>query len=317
MPRVEPTEVTSEESQQQLDAQESMESNLLDKIKGGDVVKSLDLPDDAKPDVQGGNQEEDQPDDTSSEEEQFDGQEGEQDDLDEEVVPKSKIQPRIDRLTSQIKMLEQRLAEKEEASTPGDDTQRRLDAMSENDLEDTLTQVRLAKEKSRDDDAKLLELVRLERQIEKTIVQAPQKFVQKQVKEFNNAAGRLQSEGDITEANSAKVMEIAKDIYGRYPKLSKQVDGQAMALELAVAHYKELNKTTTVRTQSKNLKGQLNTLKKRTLLDTKTRQAGGDKVNLDRLRNNAMTGTMKDKEKFAHNDPRFKIDAMIPDHLKG
>jgi hypothetical protein len=308
MPQVNPTEITSEESQKQLEAQESLQENILDKIKGGDVFKSLDLPEEEP-------QEEANlskiPNKVEPEEEPEETQEPE-----EEVIPKSKIQPRIDRLTSQIKMLEQRLAEKESAA-PVDDTQRKLDNMSEVELEDTLTQLRVAKEKARDDDAKLLEIIKLERQVERTIASAPQKFVQNQVKEFNRAVERLSGDGDITDANGQKVLEIAKDIYTRYPKLSKQVDGQAMALELAVAHYKELSKTSSVKTDTQNLKAQVNNLKKKTLLDTKTLKTGGDKVNLDKLRSSALTGTMKDKERFAQNDPRFKIDQMIPDFLKG
>jgi hypothetical protein len=315
MPQVNPTEITSEESKQQLEAQETLHKNVLDKIKGGNVVnevfKSLELPEDKQGEVEKKVEEEPEVQDEAQEE----PTQGE--DVEEEVIPKSKIQPRIDSLTAKIKLLEQRLAEKETAAAPVDDTQRKLDGMSEGELEDTLTQVRVAKEKARDDDNKLLELVRLERQIEKTIVQAPQRFVQNQVREFNRAAERLSAEGDITEANSPKILEIAKEIYGRYPKLSKQLDGQAMALELAVSHFKELNKTSTTKTEAQNLKAQVNTLKKKTMLDTKSIKAGGEKVALDKLRSNALTGTLRDKEKFAQNDPRFKIDQMIPDFLKG
>lgn len=318
MPQVNPTEVTSEESQRQLDAQESMQADLMNKIKGGEVFKSLDLPEDPVPANKPEPKEEVKETEQEPEEEQAQEEtEEETQDVEEEVIPKSKIQPRIDQLTSKIKLLEQKLAEKETASAPVDDTQRKLDAMSESELEDTLTQVRVAKEKAREDESKLLELVRLERQVEKTIIQAPQKFVQNQVKEFQNTAARLVGDGEITDASAPKVLEIAKEIYARYPKLSKQIDGQAMALELAVSHYKELSRATSGKVDTQNLKTQVNNLKKKTLLDTKTLKTGGDRVALDKLRANAMTGTMKDKEKFAHNDPRFKIDAMIPDHLKG
>ena len=189
--------------------------------------------------------------------------------------------------------------------------------MSEEALEDTLIQTRIAKERARDNPENLAELVKLERRIEKQIVTAPQKFVQNQVQEANKTINRLASEGDITDANFAKVQEIAKAIYERYPKMAKQVDGQSMAFELAVEHYKALGKVNIVSQNTQNLKGQINNLKKRTALDTKSVKGGGDKVNLDKLRTNAMTGNMKDKERFAANDSRFKIDAMIPDFLKG
>lgn len=313
MPQVPATEV-SEGSQQQLEAQESMQANVLDKIKGGDVFK------DVVKDIPGTQPEEpkkEQPEEDQAQEEEV--QEEVQDDItDEEVIPKSKVQARFDQMTATIKRLEQRISEKDVPAAPTDDIQRQLDAMSEDSLEEALIQTRIAKEESRDDKSKLSELVKLERRLEKTIATVPQKFVQNQVKEFNSAAQRLASEGELTDDNYSAILKIAKeDIYEKYPKLAKSVDGQAMALELAVAHYKQLNKSSAVKVDTQNLKGQLNTLKKKTTLDTKNVKSGGQQVNLDKLRANAQTGTMKDKERFAHSDPRFKIDAMIPDYLKG
>lgn len=319
MPEIQPTEQSTEEIQQQKESQESLHANVLDKIKSGDVFKSLDLPIEDVPSkeeqrAQQLKEEQSQEEDNTEEENTVDTQN------DEEVVPKSKIQPRIDQLTAQIKRLEQKLSEKESAA-PVDDIQRQLDAMSEDSLEDSLTQVRVAKEKARDDDAKLLELVKLERRIEKTIATAPQKFIQNQEKEANSTINRLASEGELNNDNYPKILEIAKTIYQKYPKMQKAIDGQAMAIELAVEHYKQISKTSsvtsTVKAETQNLKGQINNLKKKTALDTKSVKSGGQNVNLDKLRSNAYTGTMKDKEKFAQNDPRFKIDAMIPDFLKG
>ncbi len=324
MPQVESTETTSEESKQQLEAQESLHSNVLERIKGGDVFKSVTkelVPEDSQneqrpdevTDVQGSKE---PIRDSQEEQSQDENQQEDSQDDNEEVIPKSKVQARFDQLTATIKRLEQRVAEKETAA-PVDDIQRQLDDMNEDTLEDTLTQVRVAKEKARDDDAKLLELVKLERRIEKTIVQAPQKFISNQVSELNKVAERLSSSGDINNSNSQKILEIAKGIYDKYPKMQKAIDGQAMALELAVEHYKEMSKSSLVKTDTQNLKGQLNNLKKKTTLDTKNVKSGGDKINLDKLRSNALNGTMKDKERFAQNDSRFKIDAMIPDFLKG
>lgn len=312
MPEVQPTEQSNEEIQQQTETQESLHSNVLDKIKSGNVFKSLDqdLPKaepEAKEEVQP-QQEEEQ----TQEETQEDTQD------EEEVVPKSKIQPRIDQLTAKLKAQQAEIDElRTHKNTPTDETQRQLDAASENELEDYLIQVRVAKEESRSDPTKLTELVKLERRIEKSIVQAPQKFVQNQVKEFNNTVQRLAGDGEITDANYSKILETAKGIYDKYPKMQKAVDGQAMALELALEHYKQVGRTSIVKTETNNLKGQINTLKKKTALDTKAVKGAGQSVNLDKLRNNAYNGTMKDKEKFAQNDPRFKIDAMIPDFLKG
>ncbi len=316
MPEVSPTEVTSEESKQQLENQASLHSNVLDRIKG--VFKSLanDLPQSEEPQQQ---QEEEAQ--TTQEEEQTQEEQTQEETQDEteEVVAKSKIQPRIDQLTARLKAQQAEIdALKSKSNAPSDDIQKQLDNASESELEEYLIQARIAKESSRDDPARLSELVKLERRIEKTIGTAPQKFAQNQVREFNNTAQRLASEGEITDANYASILKIAKeDIYDKYPKLANSVDGQAMALELAVAHYKQLNKTSSVKVDTQALKGQLNTLKKKTSLDTKSVKGGGDKVNLDKLRSSAMNGNMKDKERFAHNDPRFKIDAMIPDYLKG
>lgn len=318
MPQIEPTQLSTEEVKQQTESQESLHTNVLDKIKSGDVFRSLDQdlePQQKKEDV---NQKAEQQTQEQEEEQVQDNQEQEDtQDVDEEVIPKSKVQARFDQMRAQITRLEQKIAEKETAPPPVDDIQRQLDAMSEDSLEDSLTQVRLAKEKSRDDDTKLLELVKLERRIEKTIATAPQKFVQNQVTEFNKTAERLAAMGDIDNSNSQDVLKIAKGIYDKYPKMRSQVDGQAMALELAVEHYKQVSKSSAVKVDTQNLKGQINNLKKKTALDTKNVKGGGQNVNLDKLRSNAMTGSMKDKERFAQNDSRFKIDAMIPDFLKG
>lgn len=319
MPQVPATEITSEGSQQQLEAQESMQANVLEQIKGGKVFKSFDADLTAQEDSLNKDTEsradakpiqDEEPEQIEEEQLQEESQE------DEEVIPKSKVQPRFDQMTARIKRLEQEL-ENQKSAPPVDDIQRQLDAMDENTLEETLTQVRVAKEQARTDPAKLVDLVKLERRIEKTIAVAPQKFVQNQVAEANKTINRLASEGEVTDANYPKVLEIAKSIYERYPKMQKAVDGQAMAFELAVEHYKALGKVTSVKADTQNLKGQINNLKKRTALDTKSVKGGGEKVNLDKLRSNAMNGSMKDKEKFAHNDSRFKIDAMIPDFLKG
>lgn len=318
MPQIEPTEVTSEESQKQLDNQESLESSVLDKIKGGNVFKSLaeDLP---KEEVVEEVVEEVQEKPKQEEEQVQEEQSQDETQEDEEVVAKSKIQPRFDQMTARLKAQQAEIdALKMQKSIPQDEIQSQLDAMSEDSLEESLIQTRIAKEQSRDDMSKLSDLVKLERRIEKQIAIAPQRFVQNQVKEFNNAVQRLASEGEITNDNYAAILKIAKeDIYEKYPKLAKSVDGQAMAVELAVAHYKQINKVSSVKVNTNNLKVQLNNLKKKTALDTKNVKSGGDKVNLDKIRSNAMTGSMKDKERFVQNDPRFKIDSMIPDFLKG
>lgn len=315
MPIVQPTEQSiSEGSQQQLDSQESLHNNVLEKIKGGDAFKSFDLPADEEikkvPSRQQPVAEEEPTEEEQTQEEET------QEETQEEVIPKSKVQPRFDQMTARIKRLEQELEEQKKV-VPVDDIQRQLDEMDENTLEETLIQTRLAKEDSKTDPAKRLEFTRLERRIEKQIAVAPQKFAQNQVNEANRTINRLVGEGEITDANYPEVLKIAKSIYEKYPKMQKTLDGQSMAFELATEHYKSLGKVSSVKEDTQNLKGQINNLKKRTALDTKAVKGGGDKVNLDKLRNNAMTGSMKDKEKYLNNDSRFKVDSMIPDFLKG
>lgn len=321
MPQIQPTEITNEESKQQLENQESLQNDVLDKIKSGDVFKSLDLPiTEEHQDDRITKEDRELQREQQQEEEQV-SEDVEQDNSEEEieeVVPKSKIQPRIDQLTAKLKAQQAEIdALKNQSSMPKDEIQSQLDAMSEDALEDSLTQVRVAKEKSRDDDSKLLELVKLERRIEKTISTAPQKFAQNQINEANQTIKRLADDGDLNNENYSKVIEIAKTIYEKYPKMQKALDGQAMAIDLAVEHYKQVSKSSSIKADTQNLKVQINNLKKKTALDTKNIKGGGDKINLDKLRSNALSGTMKDKERYARNDPRFKIDAMIPDFLKG
>lgn len=177
MPQVPSSDPISEQSQQQLDNQESLQKNVLDRIQSDPVFKSMDLPDDRN-DRQGSSRNL-VPDETEEQAEEGQEQEEYQEEEQEEVIPKSKVQPRFDQMTARIKQLEQELKEKESAA-PVDDIQRQLDSMSETALEDALIQARVAKEESRNDPNRLRELVQLERRIEKTIANAPMRFAQNQ-----------------------------------------------------------------------------------------------------------------------------------------
>jgi len=89
-------------------------------------------------------------------------------------------------------------------------------------------------------------------------------------------------------------------------------------LGFAVDHYKVLQKHHSGKTREKELKRANTNLKRKTALDTGKLKCGSDKVMVDKLRKKAFRGgTVQDKEALVLHDPRFNIDALIPDEYKG
>lgn len=237
----------------------------------------------------------------------------------EEVIPKSKVQKRFDELTAKNKYLEQQIEElKNSKAEPKDEVTKQLEQMSEEQLRSAKIEVRKAQIKSQSDDAKLNELIELEEKIDKAMGDKPKNFAKAQQDAFIKARDRIIETGDIADiAKSApEILKIANEIYAENPSFHKMVDGQATALNLAVKHYKALNSGTGDKTKEVDLKRQVNNLKKKTTLDTKTGVASVDKAKIDTLRKNAVGGTERQKLALVRSDPRFNVDAMIPDEFK-
>lgn len=316
---------TEEEINQGNQTGESKRQSLAERIKTGDVFKNLDIPTGEpeeeqslaeEPEVEEGEESEQEADEVSE-----DAEADDLSDLAEDMIPKSKIQPRIDKITSENKRLKAELenarvnrATAEEKAV--DETTAKLQKMSENELRALRREVRSAQLTSGTDKKALNDLLELEDKIEDTIRNAPQRFINAQVKHFNQKADEIARESNMSEKEIAeaapKIIEMARGIYQKYPKLQSDVEGQAIALEIAAEKYQELSKYSLQKSSVKNLKSQVNTLKRKTSLENGSSKMSQDTSALDKIRQNAKSGNRRDKETLIRDDPRFNVDQMIP-----
>lgn len=331
MPIIEKTQ-TEDEINQGNKTGESKRQTLTDKIKAGDVFKNLDIPtgepqqEEVEEQPQEEEQQEQSQEEEASSEESQESEDAEADDLSdlaEDMIPKSKIQPRMDKLNSKIKRLE---AENEHLKIsrateekPVDETTAKLQKMSTEELRTLRREVRVAQLANPTDKTKLTEYLDLEDKIEETIRTAPTRFARAQVAAFNKMADKIAEEYSPKQVEEAapKIIEEAKKIYAKYPKLQSDVEGQAIALEIAAERYQELSKYSLKAGTVKNLKSQVNTLKRKTSLENNSsKSVGGDPDMVAQLRLQAMSGTRRSKEEFIKSDPRFNVESMIPAEYK-
>lgn len=329
MPIIEKTQTESEINQGNQTG-ESKRQSLAEKIKAGDVFKNLDIPTgdpqeenvEEQPESEEANPDELQEESSEESEESEDAEADDLSDLAEDMIPKSKIQPRMDKLNSRIKALEAQneslRINKASEEKPVDETTAKLQKMTIDELKTLRREVRAAQLSNPTDKIKLNEYLDLEDKIEDTIRTAPDRFVKAQVNAYNKMADKIAEGYTPKEIETAapKIIEIAKNIYSKYPKLQNDIEGQAIALEIAAERYKELSKYSIKASSVKNLKSQVNTLKRKTTLDNQSSKSTGDPSMVEQLRNQAMNGNRRSKEDFVKHDPRFNVDAMIPSEYK-
>ncbi len=237
----------------------------------------------------------------------------------EEVIPKSKVQKRFDELTARLKAQERELEElKASKETPKDEVTKQLEGMTTDQLKAAKLEVRRAQFKAQDDDARLNELMALEDKIDSAMQQGPMNFQKAQQAAYVRAAEQIAESGIIKNMETAapQIMKIAKEIYMETPSFQKDINGQASALKLAVRHYTAINSVTGDKSKETELKRQVNTLKRKTTLDTKSGKANADKARLDSIEKAAMRGNLKQKIDFVATHPAFNVDNMIPDEYK-
>ena len=237
------------------------------------------------------------------------------DELDEEedLIPKSKVQKRIDELTAKIKRLESDLgksAQEKEAASEKDNQLKQLESMSETQLRDLKRQVRVEQIKAGQDEAKLSNLLDLEEKIEQTIRSAPQRFSQSQITKFNSAVSETSDElGDRFDSVKADIFNYAKSIYDQSPALHQHVSGQATAWKLAVEHYNALRKVSEGKSDTDELKRQVNTLKKKISVDTTSKKAVIQQDPTRQLFKKALVGNDADKAAFLRK--RVALDGLV------
>lgn len=248
---------------------------------------------------------------------------------DEEVIPRSKFEKTVSKLENRINQLTAQLKQQQSApreTSSKDADMERLLKMDEAALKDLKRQVRLAQIKEAaagKDDARVEALLELESKIDEVVTTAPQRFAQKQVSLYNEAADDIMQDEEIGDVEKAapQIKEIAQRIYTSYPKLQRIEEGQAMALRMAAEHFKMVNKLSSGKevdkTKVTELKQKLNTLKRKTALDSSGSKAASARSEVLKLREQAFRGAEdKDRLNLIKNDPAFSIDAMIPEEYK-
>lgn len=221
---------------------------------------------------------------------------------DEELIPKSKFQKRLDEMTREKRMLEARLKRLEEVQNTNqpakDEDISKLERMSEKELLDLKRQTRLAQIKNGSDDAMVSKLFELEDKIDSVMRTAPQRFAQNQIQQFNEAVQMSAPEIPNFDKAQKDIFQLAKRIYDTAPELQSQVSGQARAWNLATEHYKLMQESNAGKTKAAELGRQVNTLKKKVSLDSVSRKASNEPDSDVKLFKRAKNGTLGDKMEF-------------------
>lgn len=258
--------------------------------QGGEVKPKKEIGPDEKDKDESEEEEEESEEEESEEEEEEESEEesaeesGEEEEESEEVVSKSKFKKRVDSLTAQNKILEAKLAEKDKSSeAPADSRKAKLEAMSDTELRnmkaDARSKSRIASREEKDDLADQYDS--LQDEIDDILQNAPVKFQQDQAKAYDSAitsviADPVNENIDFKKVG-AEIKEIANGIYSKNTDLHTLKRGQAVALELAVDHFRSSLKFTKGKSSVKKLKQTNLKLKRKTSLDSSALK--GNKVN--------------------------------------
>lgn len=309
-----------EEKQQTMEEKQAVEAqtNKLSNDLAQSIIKTYDLPTSIASAVDEGETKKEEAESSEQEVEQAESvpqeQQSETKESDSDLDPVAdSVQKRIDELTREKKQLEARLKKLETQSTPSeskDPDLEKLEKMSVEELKETKKKV-LRAQRTAADDATLDQLFELEEKITRTIEDAPKRFQSNQLERFNEAVA---STTDLSEKELEVVFGHAKNIFARTPSFQKSVDGQAEAWQLAVDHYREMNKLTVGKSKVNELERKVNDLKKKTSLDSAV-QKGNAKVSEEaKLYNKARNGNTYDKE--AYFKKRLNTDSLIPEEFK-
>lgn len=229
-------------------------------------------------------------------------------DSEEDLIPKSKVQQRIDELAREKNLLKselKRLREEMESKSSGkeDSDLQKLEAMDENQLKALKRQVKAEQMTAvqSQDRAKLNELMDLEDKIDSVSSDAPKRFATSQIRHFNSAVNETASDSEIPNFKEAspKIFKKAQEIYAKSSSLKNSVQGQAEAWSLAVEHYKEVSKLSEGKSKNVETERKFNTLKKKVSVDSGVQQKGAEQAETDRkVYQKAKHGTEDDKLSF-------------------
>lgn len=271
---------------------ESLTAKIDETVKKEEAGDAEEVVEEEKPETEATEEKEEKP--------EVAEEKGEEED--EELIPKSKFQKRLDEMTREKRMLEARLKRLEEVQNTNqpakDEDISKLERMSEKELLDLKRQTRLAQIKNGSDDAMVSKLFELEDKIDSVMRTAPQRFAQNQIQQFNEAVQMSAPEIPNFDKAQKDIFQLAKRIYDTAPELQSQVSGQARAWNLATEHYKLMQESNAGKTKAAELGRQVNTLKKKVSLDSVSRKASNEPDSETKLFKRAKNGTLGDKMEF-------------------
>lgn len=258
----------------------------------------------------------DEPGYESDESEEYEEEESEEE-TEDDLIPRSKVQKRIDAITAEKRALEERVAALESQRAPKqvDEQRSKLEAMSEAELK-SLKRQTLIEWKNESDDDRSAQLMELNEKIDDVMKSAPVRFESKQVSKLHEAVKSTVSRGEVKDFEKAsnEIFKLAKEIFQDSETLKKSESGQAEAWKLAVRHYKAISSSSGRKVDNKQLKRQINNLKKKTSLDSGSMRGSESRTRTNKLFEKAKHGDMYAKEAYVKHV--LPIDDFIPDQFK-
>lgn len=247
---------------------------------------------------------------------------------DEELIPKSKVEKRFKQLTEEIRKL--KAGQKPEETADPDMARlekyslEKLNTLRQNIKSEIRAGYKAVAKGEEIDEKRLDELDVLADKVDEVIRTAPVRFQQAQVALYNKAAEEITSElsEELSEEEIKKacpeIKEIAEGIYSGYPKLQQSEDGQALALKLAMDHWKAKREFSLGKSETDRLKQTHRKLLRKVTLDTNVIKGDKIKKSLEDLKIKAgKGGTDQDRTTFVKESPLFNVEALIPDEFKG
>lgn len=236
----------------------------------------------------------------------------------EDLIPRSKVQRRIDELTAQTKRLQmelEKVKESEKVAKAKDDEQSRLEQMSDDELKNLKKQVRNAQFDNLTNKEQYTRLLDLEEKIDNAMKTAPERFQKNQIDKLNQEISYTASEVQGFDKAYPEILKTAQDIYKDSPELQGSVSGQARAWKLAVNHYNAINKLTAGKSKTEELERKVTTLKKKVAMDGGSPKSSQKEDTNEKAFNKARYGTPADKLKFMKT--KINVNNLVdPEYLE-
>lgn len=226
-------------------------------------------------------------------------------DEEEELIPKSKVQDRIDSLTAKVKALEAEKAKLAQKAPEQKSQNEKLDALSIDELKQLRKDTRRAI-RTESDEAKLSQLEDLEDKVEEKMSTFSQRFQQRQASNLQEILPELAKIDPKIAQLKGDLWNMATRIYAKSKAMQGHEMGQVEAAILAAEYYANQSSKIKAGESQADLSRQVQTLKKKTSLEGKTHVAQQKATSNQKLLDRAKKGSSLDKELFFE-------QALVPD----